>query len=498
MASTKSRRFPALSDDVDCDVVIVGAGIAGLSCAYELGRAGQAIILLDRDRIASGVTSRTTAHLTPICDDTISEMIELRGESVSRCFYESQAAAVDRIEAICSERTIQCNFRRLDGVLFPALGMNAKEAKDFLDKEADAAGKVGAVVIRSRGVPFERMEEAHTLRYPGQATFHPLKYVNGLVEAILERKGRIFERTPVRDVNETRSGITVATSTGRVVRARHAVIATNSPIVDHTVIHSKQVPYRTYAMAFTIPRSSLPDALYWDTAEPYHYVRLNPGPGSVDYLIAGGADHKTGEADDGDIRFEAIEAWMRSLLPRLGREVHRWSGQVLDTSDYSADIGPKPGAERIFVVTGDSGQGMTHGALSGMLLRDLILTGTSPWQHVYDPARMPIRAAASFLRDRFSAAKDLAGSTAPGELVTFDELAPGRGAIVSEGLRKFATYRDESGRLHKLSPICTHSRCNVRWNSTETCWDCPCHGCHFSIDGEVLNGPARHPLAHEE
>ena len=497
MASADLKRFPALARDIECDVVVVGAGIAGLSCAYELGAEGRSVALVDRARVAGGMTARTTAHLTPICDDTISEMIELRGEDLSRRFYESHAAAVDRIEAICEERAISCNFRRLEGLLFPALAMSATEAKDFLDKEAKAARSVGAPVIRGRGVPFEGMSEVHTLRYPGQATFHPLRYVKGLIDAIVERKGRIFEDTTVVDVQETPGGVTLSTSSGRTVQASHAIVATNAPILEGPAIHNRQAPFRTYAMAFTVPRGALPDALYWDTADPYHYVRLNPGPGSIDYLIVGGADHKTGEADDGDVRFEAIEAWMRSLLPGLGREVHRWSGQVLDTLDYSAHIGRNPGDARIFVVTGDSGQGMTHGALSGMLLRDLILKGSSPWQDVYDPARQPVSAIGNFVRESWSAVKGLAERLGPGELGSFEEVAPGHGAIVRQGLQKIAAYRDEGGRLHRLSAACTHAGCSIRWNSTEMCWDCPCHGSHFSIDGNVLNGPAVQPLPRE-
>ena len=164
-----------------------------------------------------------------------------------------------------------------------------------------------------------------------------------------------------------------------------AVFATNSPINDRVELHSKMAPYRTYAMAFTLARGTLPDALYWDMADPYHYVRLNPGPGSIDYLIAGGADHKTGEADDGDVRFEAVDAWIRALVPALGKEVARWSGQVLDTIDYCGFIGRNPGSKNVFVATGDSGQGMTHGALAGILLKDLIVNGASPWEAVYDP-----------------------------------------------------------------------------------------------------------------
>jgi glycine/D-amino acid oxidase-like deaminating enzyme/nitrite reductase/ring-hydroxylating ferredoxin subunit len=495
MSVAVAPEAPVLSVDVQCDTAIIGSGIAGLSCAYELAAQGQSVAVLDRGAIGGGITSRTTAHLTPICDDTISAMIKLRGEAASRLFYESQCAAVDRIEAICEQHGISCHFRRLDGLLFPAMGSDAKDAKETLETEYEAGRKIGVAVQRARGVPFAGFNDAPCLRYPHQATLHPLKFLKGLVSAIGERRGRLFANSPVVQVEESSVGVSLTTEAGRHVHAARTIVATNSPINDQVAIHSKLAPYRTYAMAFTLPRGAIDDALYWDTADPYHYVRLNPGPGSVDYLIVGGADHKSGEADDGDVRFEAVEAWIRTLLPDLGKEVHRWSGQVLDTVDYSGFIGKNPGNENIFIVTGDSGQGITHGVLSGLLLKDLILNGSSPWSGVYDPGRKPARAIANFVTENITAVKNFAESLAPGELRTVEELEPGKGAIVGIGSKKIAAYRDPDGNLHQRSATCTHLGCQVRWNSTETCWDCPCHGSHFSIDGDVLNGPALTSLA---
>jgi glycine/D-amino acid oxidase-like deaminating enzyme/nitrite reductase/ring-hydroxylating ferredoxin subunit len=495
MATKVAPAAPKLAKNIKCDTVVVGSGIAGLSCAYELATKGQSVVVLDRGAIGSGMTARTTAHLTPICDDTLSAMIKLRGEKVSRLFYESQAAAVDRIEAVCRRHAIACNFRRLDGYLFPALGTDPRQAKDELDTEYAAARKVGAKVEKAVGIPFKGLRDVRCLRYPRQATFHPLKYLKGMAAVIKDHRGKLFAESPVVKFEEEDDGVAVTTKGGRVVRAARAIVATNSPINDRVEIHSKQAPYRTYAMAFTLPRGALKDALYWDTADPYHYVRLNPGPGKSDYLIVGGADHKSGEADDGDVRFEAIEAWIRALVPELGKEVHRWSGQVLDTVDYSAFIGKNPGNENIYIVTGDSGQGMTHGALAGILLKDLIATGSSRWEDVYDPARKTASAVGNFVSENITAVKNLAEYLAPGELSSLDELQRGKGAIIRQGLKKIAAYRDKKGKLHQRSAKCTHLGCQVHWNSTEECWDCPCHGSHFSVDGEVLNGPAITDLA---
>ncbi|RVD58079.1 FAD-dependent oxidoreductase, partial [Mesorhizobium sp. M7A.F.Ca.ET.027.03.2.1] len=489
-------RAPKFSGKKSCDTVIIGSGIGGLSVAYELAGIGQNVIVIDRGSIAGGMTSRTTAHLAPICDDGLSTLINLRGEETARLFQESQEAAVARIEENVAQLGIDCNFRRLDAFLFPAMGVEPKEARDQRQKEFHAARKVGAAAELVTGVPLKGFEKAPVLRYPNQATFHPLRYLRGLASAIRDKGGRIFANSPVISVEELpEGGVRVPTENGGVIEAASVVVATNSPINDRFQLHTKMSPYRTYAMAFTLARGRLPDALYWDTGDPYHYVRMNPGPGSVNYLIAGGADHKSGEADDGDIRFEAIEAWIRALVPTLGKEVTRWSGQVLDTIDYCAFIGLNPGSQSVYVVTGDSGQGMTHGALSGLLLKDLISGKKSPWAAVYEPSRKTPSGVINYVRENLSVVKNLAGYVLPGELKSPGEFVPGQGGILRDGLRKIAACRDLEGKLHQHSATCTHSGCEVAWNSTEQCWDCSCHGSHFAPDGSVLNGPAVLPLA---
>lgn len=495
MRTDVTQPASSLQGNLSCDTVIIGSGIAGLSTAYELSRAGQRVVIIDRGPVAGGMTSRTTAHLAPICDDGLSQLIKVRGEETARLFQQSQDAAVDRIESIIESHGIACDFRRLDAYLFPAMGMEPAEAKQQLDQEFEAAGKVDAQAERTKGVPLAGFENSPVLRYPRQATFHPLKYLNGLISEITAAGGQLFAEAPVVEIEEFENGVRVRTEAGAVVTAAIAVVATNSPINDRAALHSRMAPYRTYAMAFTIPRGTLPDALYWDMADPYHYVRLNPGRGATDYLIVGGADHKAGEADDGDIRFEAIEAWIRQLVSGLGKEVHRWSGQVLDTTDYCGFIGRNPGNENIFVATGDSGQGMTHGALAGLLLRDLIIDGSSPWEMVYEPSRKTAAGILNYVSENVTALKSFAEYVAPDELENVDDLKPGEGGIIRDGASTIAACRDLGGKLHLSSAVCTHLGCQVHWNSTEQCWDCPCHGSHFAPDGAVLNGPAIAPLA---
>ncbi len=375
--------------------------------------------------------------------------------------------------------------------MFQALNTDSQ----IIDEELDAVRKVGAPVHRIVGVALAHCDAQHALKYPRQATFHPLKYLQGLAEQIIGHGGEFFADTVVTDIAENEDGWSPSKVKAGFVHARAAVVATNSPISDLFALHTKMAPYRSYAMAFQIKAGALPDALYWDTLDPYHYVRVQPGDKRKDYVIVGGCDHKSGEADDATVRFDALEAWARNLIPKLGKETHRWSGQVLDTIDYAAFIGRNPGNQNIYVHTGDSGQGITHGVVGSLLNSALILGAEAKWMEVYDPGRKTPMAVGNFLKENATAVKNFAEYLAPGELKSFDDLKAGRGAIIRQGLSKVAAYRDKAGALHLRSAACTHIGCHLHWNSFETCWDCPCHGSQFAADGTALNAPAVSPLA---
>jgi glycine/D-amino acid oxidase-like deaminating enzyme/nitrite reductase/ring-hydroxylating ferredoxin subunit len=483
-------RAPRLTERLTADVAIVGSGIAGISTAYELSEAGLSVIVLDRGPLGRGITSRTTAHLTFGNDDGHEELIAKHGEEHARQSFESQRAAIARLEEIQNKEAIGCDFARVDGLLFAP----TSDDVSYLEKEIEACRKLGFEGVDwTRGIPVQG-PYARAIRYPDQAHFHPLKYLYGLI-AVLKKKGvRFFANSAVTSFDEGAAAVTLKTDTASV-SAKSVVLATNSPIANRIFVHDKQGPYRSYAFAAEIKRGSLPDALYWDTEDPYHYVRLQPGRNGKDHIIVGGEDHKTGEADNADERFKQLEAWGKEYFPMIGRITHRWSGQVLEPFDYLPFIGKNPGQEKIFIATGDSGQGFTNGPLAGLILAGLIADGHHKWAELHDPSRKTPSAASNFVSENVTVAKNFANYVTPGEISDLRELKRGEGAIMRDGLSKVAVFRDTRGTVHKQSAFCTHAGCLVTWNSYEKCWDCSCHGSHFSPTGEVLNGPAMTPLA---
>jgi glycine/D-amino acid oxidase-like deaminating enzyme/nitrite reductase/ring-hydroxylating ferredoxin subunit len=485
---------PPLTADATADVAVVGAGIAGLSIAYELMRAGERVVVLDRGPVGGGMTARTTGHLASELDDYYHELIDLHGLDAARQVYEAQAAAIDRIEAIVRDEAIDCDFRRLDGYLFLAPATDPS----VLEKEFAAARQLGVGVDWAERAPMPGQSTGRCLRFRNQGRFHPLKYIGGLVRAIQARGGRLHAETTVNEVAPQQDGgVLVRTDGGATIRARACAVATNSPI-NEVKIHSKQAPYRTYALAGRIAAGSVEDALYWDTLDPYHYVRLQPaGEGSA-WLISGGEDHKSGEASDMEERFHRLEAWTRERFPSLGEIEHRWSGQVLEPADYAAFIGPSPTSANIYMATGDSGQGLTNGVAAGLIITALVLGRDSPFAQAHDPQRRSVSAVKEFVSENLTAVTGLAEKLTGGDVGSVEEIRPGEGAIMRHGLSKIAVYRDESGQLHRRSATCTHAGCVVHWNPFEKCWDCPCHGSHFAPDGTAINGPAVEPLADVE
>ena len=485
---TERPKARSLGSDLRVEILVIGAGIAGLSTAYELMLRGHEVAVVDRGALAGGMTARTSAHLSCQIDDRYAEVIRAHGEGATRKYFESQKAAIDRIEAICTEAKIECGFKRI------ALYVFAPDAKGrkALEKEIEATGKIGFPGVGWSEAPVDEPTEG-CLRFPNQARFHPLEYLNGLCRVLKRRGVQLYANTPVVSVEETARGVVAKTESGHTITARALVAATNSPFVNRLAVHQKQVPYRTYVMTASVPKGCAHDVLIWDTEDPYHYVRLDPRE-KDDLLIFGGEDHKSATVDDAADRLGRLEAWARRHFPKLGVIEDVWSGQIYEPHDYLPFIGKSPARKRVYLVTGDSGEGLTTGVAASLILPDLIEGKKNAWASVYNPSRKvaapsPIK---DYLRQAAETAQSLIEKVTGGEKP--EDVPRGKGAIIKLQGEKHAAYRDPQGELHLMKAACTHVGCTVQWNSFEACWDCPCHGSQFAATGEPLQCPAVSPL----
>lgn len=484
-----------LTERISADVCIVGAGIAGMTTAYFLAREGKTVVVLDDGPIGGGMTGRTTAHLVTALDDRYFELARLHGEEGARLAAESHTAAINAIEAIVEQEKIECEFERLDGYLF----VPPRESRQVLEDELEATHKAGLTDIENVArVPWDSYDTGPALRFPRQAQFHPLQYLAGLARVIKQKGGRIYTQTHATEIEGGKQA-RIDTSSGGVVTAGAVVVATNTPVNDLIAIHTKQSPYQTYVIGARVPLGSVTRALYWDTPDPYHYMRIETvgkGTAAYDLLIIGGEDHKTGQEDDANKRFGALERWTRHRFPMVEGIEYRWSGEVLEPVDGLAFIGRNPlDKDNVFVATGDSGNGMTHGTIAGILLTDLIMGRKNPWESLYDPSRITLRALPAFLKENLNVARQYADVVVGGDVDSPDEIKPGCGAVISRGLHKFAVYRDPKGEVHERSAVCPHLGCIVNWNTLENTWDCPCHGSRYDALGKVIQGPANSDLA---
>ena len=487
-------QFPTLAENVETDVCIVGAGLAGLTTAYLLSRENVSVTLLESKEILSGETEHTTAHVTNVLDHRYYEIARKRGKKNAKLAIESHGAAIELIEQIVKDEKIECDFERIDGYLFAP----ANQSSDVIDRELKTVHDLGwDDVERLDRAPIEGRTGA-CLRFPNQAMFHPTNYASALAEICAKQGVKIFTQTHVTSIKERTIPFTVLTKQGKTVTCKRLVVATNAPINDNPLIFSKQTPYRSFVLGFDIKKGAVHKGLYWDTLSPYHYVRIQPHPESAEkeILIVGGEDYRNGAEDRMDANLKKLEEWGQKMFGITEQASHRWSGMVLNTFDSLALIGKKPlGHKHSYIITGDSGIGMTHCTIGGMIITDLIQKRKNPWSALYSPSRLPPVTWPTYLKENFDTFKHIVGDwVSGGDRKQEESIKAGEGAVMHRGIKKIALYRDDAGTLHKMSAVCPHKGCIVRWNSGEKMWDCPCHGSRYDALGNVINGPSRRPL----
>ena len=491
-ASGALPHFGKVTRNVEVDVAVIGAGLTGITTAYLLKKSGAKVALIERARCAAADTGHTTAHLTYVTDTRLRELVKTFGRDGAKAFWEAGAAAIDQIHEINRADSPDCEFRWVPGYLHAALDDPKEKDRSSLEEDAQLARDLGFDARFMEKVPYA---DRCGVRFGNQAKFHPLKYLAPLLAKIPGDGSHVFENSEAHDIED--DPLTVHVGKFKV-RCQYLVIATHTPLlgktslVKGTLFQSKLALYTSYVVGARLPRGRVPEALFWDTTDPYHYLRIDPKD-DFDYAIFGGEDTKTGQEDDPKLVFKRVEATLTTYLPEA-KVVDRWLGQVVETNDGLPFIGESAGKQ--FVATGFCGNGFTLGTLSAVMARDRYLGRKNPWFDLFDVNRKKFHGGTwNYLKENFDypyyMVRDrLAG--AEGE--SLDDLKPGEGKILKLDGKKVAAYRDGDGKVVLRSPVCTHLGCVVRWNRADKTWDCPCHGSRFHPDGKVHSGPAETPL----
>ena len=474
----EGRRFPQLAGDQAADVVVIGAGITGLTAASLLSLGGKKVIVLEAMRVGMGTTGNSTGNLYATVDEHLSVLRKKWSDEVVREVVRSRAAAISHIEQNITRFAIDCDFRRASFSFFSESG--EKDDGHFMEKEAEALTLAGlkAEIAENVNAPYAVRK---TLTVGGQAQFHPLKYARGLADKL---SCEIYENSPVIDFDE-KEGV-VKTPDGSV-KAKHIVMATHTPKGVY-MVQTVLGPYREHGVAAELRSGACPPGIFWRLDQPKHSVRSFSANGK-NYVMVIGDKYKTGQGGDTNEYVQKLGEYLRRHFD-VAKLTHTWGGQQYRPADGLPYIGRH--SDSTYFLTGFSSDGLVYGTLGAMIVSDMILEKENEWEDLYELGRFtPLKSFREFFRENadnfMQYLKDIPWKK---DADSLSEVRQGEGKIMEHKGEKLAVYRSGDGAVHVCSAVCTHMKCIVNWNPAEKTWDCPCHGSRFSTEGKVIEGPA--------
>lgn len=470
------------------DVLVVGGGITGITTALLLQKAGRNCLVAEARTLCFGTTGGTTAHINTFFDNSYDVIQSDFGHDATRLLAKATNQSRDFFRQHVEEYGIDCGFAEKNGYLYAV----DEEQAAKLDKIYNASKDAGVAIAYTDSIPVP-LPFVKAVVYPRQAQVHPTRYVLALANAFTALGGTIVENCLVENYDKDSEVLRVKTGSG-IIRAKAMVYATHIP--PHiNLLHFRNAPYRSYAIAVTLNNQAYPDGLAYDMFDPYHYYRTQHIDGQ-DYLIVGGEDHKTAHEVNTEACFNDLIDHTRKHFD-VAAITHRWSSQYFEPSDGLAYIGHLPGAAgNVYVATGYGGNGITYSHIAALTLADLITKGESEYADLFKPGRIkPVAGFEAFVKENADVVAQFVGKRlGAGKISELADIAPGEGRLVKYEGSTVAIYKDETGKIYALNPICTHAKCVVDWNLAEKTWDCPCHGARYDLNGNVLTGPAHRGL----
>jgi glycine/D-amino acid oxidase-like deaminating enzyme/nitrite reductase/ring-hydroxylating ferredoxin subunit len=473
---------PRLAGDIEVDVAIIGGGIVGITTARLLKDRGLRVAVIEARRVGQQVTGKSTAKMSSQHGLKYHTLEQKFGEEKARLYAEAQETGIRRIGELARQYGIDADIETMPAYVYTLDESYVSQ----IEKEVEVARRLGlpASLTRDTGLPFDVLA---AMRWDGQAQFHPVKYVAGLAATIPGEGSHVFEQSRAIDWDTDR----VDTESG-TVRARRVVMATHLPLGQVGMYYSMAYPHAEAVIAAPIGR--VPPGMYKNAEQPGRSIRSHGRNGQA-YGIAAGAHFKPGHPDEEQQHMADLERWLTEQF-QAGPVEYRWVNEDYTPMDGSPFVGwsSKLG-EGYLVATGFDAWGISNGTAAAIIIADLATDRENEWLPVFDATRVkPVAGAKEFAKENLSVATHLVGGYLSRKPKSYDELEPGDAAIMKVDGDNVAAFKDEQGKVHAVSAVCTHMGCIVGWNATDRTWDCPCHGSRFELSGEVIHGPATKPL----
>lgn len=491
LESTKKSNYPSLDRDINVDIAIIGGGMAGILCGYQLQKEDFNIAILEAKNIVESTTAYTTAKLTSqhgLIYDKIKNKI---GEELAKQYADANETAISEIKRVADENKILCDYSLQSSYVYTREDKYIKQIED----EVKAANSLGIKAKLTEKTPLP-IGIKSSIVFENQAQFHPRKFLLGIAKHIVNTGVDIYENTRAVELNEKNDKYIINTSTGKKVTADKVIIASHYPFYNKKSMYfSRLYVQRSYILGVK-SKERFPGGMYINAEEPPRSLRSHPTTDGELILVVG-ENHKAGQAQDTFAHYKALVDFANELFT-VESIPYRWSTQDCMTLDGLPYVGKyNSDTPNLYIATGFGKWGMTNSMASSMVLRDLIVDGSSIWEDVYNPSRKTITASSkNFVVENIN----VGGQLIDGKLSKsskYINLKRGEGKIVEIEREKVGAFRDDIGKLHLVNTTCTHMGCELTWNSAERSWDCPCHGSRFTYTGEIIQGPAVKPLSFE-
>ncbi|WP_162987515.1 FAD-dependent oxidoreductase [Metabacillus litoralis] len=487
--STQLKSFPPLKIDTEVDVAIVGGGITGITTAYLLSKQGLKVAILEASEILNETTGHTTAKVTAQHGLIYDELIQHMGEENAKLYYQANIDALEFVRQTTNELKIDCDLTEEDAYIYAISDHYEKK----INKELEAYQRLGIHSEYVNSIPFP-IDIKGSIVMKSQGQYHPLKFLNVLVDEIVKSGGEIYEQTTAIDIDETTPKPTIITREGRRVACKYAIACSHFPFFDGKGFYfSRLHAERSYILGVRA-KMDFPGGMYYSADSPTRSLRYTPMNGEKLILVSGDG-HKTGQGMSTYKHYKALEEFSEEVLG-IEEIKYRWSAQDLYTLDKVPYVGSITSSKpNILVATGYRKWGMTNGIAASKILADLVLEKENPYQDLYSPSRFYADPSIKkFLKQNL----DVAGHLIEGKIDIADksiqDIRNDEGSVVVVNGKRAGCYKDNEGNVNLVDTTCTHMGCEVEWNSGDRTWDCPCHGSRFSVTGDVVEGPAKKPL----